>query len=54
MPFLSIGLNSIKFVFFRFRESLFVLNQADNLLSSELTDRKGSNINLHCTSSIIE
>ena len=42
MPFLSIGLNSIKFVFFRFRESLFALNQADNLLSSESTDRRGS------------
>ena len=34
--FFCLGLNNIKFVFFRFKESLLALNQADNLLSSEL------------------
>ena len=28
----------MKFVFFSFKESLFALNQADNLLSSELSE----------------
>ena len=37
IPFLS-RLNNIKFVFFRFKESLFALNQFDNLLSSELSE----------------
>ena len=31
-------LNNIKFVFFRFKESSFALNQVDNLLSSELSE----------------
>ena len=33
-----LGLNNIKFVFFWFKESLFALNQVDNLLSSELSE----------------
>ena len=36
--FFCLGLNNIKFVFFRFKESLLALNQADNLLSSELSE----------------
>ena len=31
-------LKNVKFVFFRFKESLLSLNQADNLLSSELRE----------------
>ena len=38
MYFFCLGLNNIKFVSFRFKESLLALNQADNLLSSELSE----------------
>ena len=38
MPFLSRLKYNIKFVYIRFKESLFALNQVDNLLSSELSE----------------